>query len=158
MITEEGDEVQILDDENEPSGDIIDEKTGKRKPKKKKLINKEGEIEDVQEIIESDVQSQYDENGNKLPKKKKYINKKGDIIELEEKEPSEEEPSEHIEKKTKKKIKKVKKPKTMITEEGDEVQILDDENEPSGDIIDEKTGKRIIMKEKEIWFMLMELV
>ena len=31
MITEEGDEVQILDDENEPSGDIIDEKTGKRR-------------------------------------------------------------------------------------------------------------------------------
>ena len=77
MITKEGDEVEVIDDENEPSGEIIDEKTGKRKPKKKKIINKDGEIEDVQEIIESDVQTEYDENGNKLPKKKKYINKKG---------------------------------------------------------------------------------
>ena len=31
-------------------------------------------------IIESDVQSEYDENGNKLPKKKKYKTNKGEII------------------------------------------------------------------------------
>ena len=60
MITKEGDEVEVIDDENEPSGEIIDEKTGKRKPKKKKIINKEGEIEDVEEIVESNVQSEYD--------------------------------------------------------------------------------------------------
>ena len=38
MITKEGDEVEVIDDE--PSGEIIDEETGKRKPKKKKIINK----------------------------------------------------------------------------------------------------------------------
>ena len=36
MITKDGKEVKVIDDENEPSEDIIDEVTGKRKPKKKK--------------------------------------------------------------------------------------------------------------------------
>ena len=36
----------------------------------------------------------------------------------------------------------------MITKEGNEVEVIDDENEPSGEIIDEKTGK--IKNELEI--------
>ena len=82
MLTNDGEEVQVIDDENEPSEDVIDKKTGKRKPKKKKIINKDGDIEEVEEIVE-DIPTEYDEEtGEKLPKKKKYINNKGKVIEL----------------------------------------------------------------------------
>ena len=37
---------------------------------------KDGKIEEIEEIVESDKQSEYDEDGNKLPKKKKYKTKK----------------------------------------------------------------------------------
>ena len=78
MITKDGKEVKVIDDENEPSEDIIDEVTGKRKPKKKKIINEDGEVEDVEEIVE-DIPTEYDEEtGQKKPKKKKYKTKKGD--------------------------------------------------------------------------------
>ena len=39
---------------------------------------KDGKIEEIEEIVESDKPSEYDEDGNKLPKKKKYKTKKGD--------------------------------------------------------------------------------
>ena len=50
MITKDGKEVKVIDDENEPSEEEIDEKTGKRKPKKKKIINDKGDIEEVENI------------------------------------------------------------------------------------------------------------
>jgi hypothetical protein len=109
-ITKDGEE-QIIDDENEPTGKKIDRRTGKRIQKKKKIINKDGEIEDVEEIIESDAPTEYDEKtGKKLPKIKKYKIKRGEVIEVEE-EPSDEEPSEEIEEKriTKKIVKNLKK-------------------------------------------------
>ena len=100
MKTSDGKQYQIIEDENEPSEIITDKKTGK-KVKKKKIMNENGDIEEVKEIIESDEQTEYDENGNKLPKTKKYINSKDKIIKLQEEEPSEETPSEEIEEKPK---------------------------------------------------------
>ena len=70
-------------------------KRQKKKPRKKQIINEDGDIEEVEEIIESSVESEYDEEtGKKLPKKRKYVNSKGDVYEVEE--PSEEasEPTE----------------------------------------------------------------
>ena len=139
MRTKDGKRVQILDNEEEPSEEIIDKETGKRRPRKKKYINENGEIEDVDEIVESDEPTEYDpETGKKLPKKRKYINRKGDIFELEE------EPSE--EKKEPKVIKEIKKPKKMTTENGQKVEIIEDENEPAKVTIDKKTGKKVIKR------------
>jgi hypothetical protein len=130
--TSNGKKVQIIEDENEPSEDIIDKKTGKRKPKKKKIINEDDEIEDIEEIIESDNITEYDEEGNKLPKKRKYKTKDGDIIEIED------------EPKIKPKIKKKdKKPKTMKTSDGKQIQLIEDDDEPSEIITDKKTGKKV---------------
>ena len=71
MITESGEKVQVIDDEDQPSEELIDKKTGKRIPRKKKIINEDGEIEDVEEIIE-DIPTEYDEEtGKKKPKHKK---------------------------------------------------------------------------------------
>ena len=126
-------------------------KTGK-KVKKKKIRNEDGDIEELKEIVE-DIPTEYDEEtGEKKPKVKRYINNKGKIIKLEEEEPSEEEPSEEIEKKVKisKKKKKDKKPKVMLTKDGEEVQVIDDENEPSEEVIDKRTGKRKPKKKKII--------
>ena len=115
MRTKDGKRVQILDNEDEPSEEIIDKETGKRRPRKKKLVNENGEIEDVDEIVEPDEQIEYDpETGEKLPKKRKYINRKGDMFELEE-EPSEERKDKVIEQR--------KKPKKMTTENGKKVEI-----------------------------------
>ena len=52
MKTKDGKEVKIIEDEEEPSEEVIDETTGKRKPKTKKIMNKDGEIEEVKEIVE----------------------------------------------------------------------------------------------------------
>ena len=112
MVNEEGKVVRIIDNEEEPSEEIIDKKTGKKihKPKKKKIINEDGEVEDVEEIVE-DIQSEYDEEtGKKLPKKKKYKTKDGKIIKLEE--PSQEIESEEPEKYSEKIDKKTKKTRT----------------------------------------------
>ena len=98
MKTSDGKQIQLIEDDDEPSEIITDKKTGK-KVKKRKIMNENGDIEEVKEIIESDEEPEYDENGKKLPRKKKYINKKGEIIELNEKEPSEEESPEEIEEK-----------------------------------------------------------
>ena len=134
MRTKDGKRVQILDNEDEPSEEIIDKETGKRRPRKKKLVNENGEIEDVDEIVEPDEQIEYDpETGNKLPKKRKYINRKGDLLELEE-EPSEERKDKVIEQR--------KKPKKMTTENGKKVEIIEDENEKPKVTIDKKTGKK----------------
>ena len=148
----DGKEVKVIDDENEPSDEIIEKGKRKRKPRKKKIINDEGKVEDVEEIVESDVKSEYDEEtGKKIPKKRKYMTRKGDIIELEEKEQSEEEPSKEIEEGKKVKTqKKIKKPTIMKTKDGKQVRIIDDENEPSEDIIDEITGKRKPKKKKVV--------
>ena len=56
-------EVKANIDDEEPSEEIIDEKTGKPipRPKKKKIINEKGEIEDVEEI-EDEEPSEYDED------------------------------------------------------------------------------------------------
>ena len=113
MITKDGKEVEVIDDEDQPSEDIIDKKTGKRKPRKKKIINEDGEIEDVEEL-EDEEPTEYDEKtGKKKPKKKKYKTKKGDIIELEQK-PGE--VSEEVTE-TKKPKDKRKRPKTKKGEE-----------------------------------------
>ena len=113
MINEEGNEVKVIDDEEHPEIEL-DEKTGK-KIIRKSIINENGKIEKVKEIVESDVESEYDENGNKLPKKKKYINKKGKIITLEE--PVEESEEEEYQKpKDTKIIKKDKKTKEIEEE------------------------------------------
>jgi hypothetical protein len=70
MITEDGKKVQVLDDENEPSEIRIDESTGKPIPKKKKIKNENGEIEEVKEIIkDKDELSEYDEETGKKNKK-----------------------------------------------------------------------------------------
>ena len=37
MITDEGKKVQIIEDEDQPSEELIDKRTGKRKPRKKKI-------------------------------------------------------------------------------------------------------------------------
>ena len=104
MITEDGQKVQVLDDENEPSEIRIDESTGKPIPKKKKIKNENGEIEEIKEIIkDKDELSEYDEETGK--KIKKYIDNKGKIIKLLE------EPSSEEEKKSKKKRKNIKKEK-----------------------------------------------
>ena len=70
MKTSDGKQIQLIEDENEPSEIITDKKTGK-KFKKRKIKNENGDIEDVDEMIESDITTEYDEEGNKLPKKKK---------------------------------------------------------------------------------------
>ena len=85
MVTKTGKEVEIID-VDEPSE--YDDLTGKRKPKKKKIINDEGEEEIVEEIEDNEPTKYDKKTGKKLPKKKKYKNKEGEIIELEEKEPS----------------------------------------------------------------------
>jgi hypothetical protein len=36
---------------------------------------KDGKIEEIEEIVESDKPSEYDEDGNKLPKKKNQVKK-----------------------------------------------------------------------------------
>ena len=80
MTTKDGKKVKVIE---EPSEDEIDKRTGKvvHKPKKQKIVNEEGEIEDVEELEGEEEPSEYDERtGKKKPKKKKYINKKGDII------------------------------------------------------------------------------
>ena len=105
MVNEEGKVVRIIDNEEEPSEEIIDKKTGKKihKPKKKKIINEDGEVEDVEEIVE-DIQSEYDEEtGKKLPKKKKYKTKDGKEVQV-----IEDEESEYDEKTGEKKPKKKK--------------------------------------------------
>ena len=51
MITKDGKKVKVIDNEEEPSSEYIDKRTGKRIPRKKKIINENGEIEDVEEII-----------------------------------------------------------------------------------------------------------
>ena len=72
-------EVQVIEDEESE----YDEKTGEKKPKNKKIINKDGEIEEVEEI-EDEEPTEYDEaTGKKKPKIKKYKDKDGNIIELE---------------------------------------------------------------------------
>ena len=71
MISENGKKVKVIDDEDQPSEELFDKKTGKRKARKKKIINEDGEVEEVKEIIE-DIQSEYDEEtGKKLPKKRR---------------------------------------------------------------------------------------
>ena len=68
-----------------PSEDEVDKRTGKvvHKPKKQKIVNEDGEIEDVEELEGEEDSSEYDERtGKKIPKKKKYVNKKGDILEM----------------------------------------------------------------------------
>jgi CRISPR/Cas system-associated endonuclease Cas3-HD len=83
MKTKDGKHVQIIEDDNEPSEEILD-KNGKRKPKKKKIMNENGEIEEVKEIIDDEEPSEIDEKtGKKKPKTRKYMNSKGDIYELE---------------------------------------------------------------------------
>ena len=83
MSTKDGKKVQIVDVEEEPSSEEeIDKRTGKpihkkKKPRKKQIINEDGDIEEVEEIIESSVESEYDEEtGEKKPKIRKYKNKK----------------------------------------------------------------------------------
>ena len=44
MKAKDGKEVKIIEDENEPSEEIFDKKTGERKPKKKKIMNENGVI------------------------------------------------------------------------------------------------------------------
>ena len=120
MKNKSGKEVKIIEDENEPSEEIIDEKTGKRKPRKKKIVNENGDIEELQEI-EEDIPSEIDEEtGKKKPKIRKYINNKSEIYEMDEP-PKEEE-------KVKPKGKE-KKPKKMKTPDGKTVHIVDDEEE-----------------------------
>ena len=51
MITDEGKKVQIIEDEDQPSEELIDKRTGKRKPRKKKIVNSDGEVEELKEII-----------------------------------------------------------------------------------------------------------
>ena len=69
MKTADGRKVKVIDDKNQPKQIKIDKRTGKRIPRKKKIINSDGEVEDVEEIVESDVQTEYDEEtGKKLPK------------------------------------------------------------------------------------------
>ena len=202
MISENGKKVKVIDDEDQPSEELFDKKTGKRKARKKKIINEDGEVEEVKEIIE-DIQSEYDEEtGKKLPKKRRYKNKDGNIFVFEEpaeekdietedkkrkkiinkyKEPTEVEEDEKPEiittkiKKSMKKIvkkpkgrkeiapeeeeqseekvktkKKIKQPKNAITKDGKQVQIIDDEDQPSEELFDKKTGKRIPRKKKII--------
>ena len=65
MRTKDGRKVKVIDDKNQPKQIKIDKKTGKRIPRKKKIINSDGEVEDVEEIVESDVQTEYDEETGK---------------------------------------------------------------------------------------------
>ena len=76
MVTKDGKKVKVIEGD-EPTE--IDEKTGKPKPKKKKIVNEDGEIEDVEEI-EVEPSEIDEETGKKKPKKKKYKTKKGDVI------------------------------------------------------------------------------
>ena len=114
MITKDGKKVQVVYD--------------KKIPNKRKIINEDGESEDVEEL-EDQEPTEYDETGKKKPKKKKYITNKGDIIELEEETPSESEPLE--EEPTRKKKPKVKKPKNMITKDGKKVKVIYDKKVPN---------------------------
>ena len=74
MYTEDGKEVEVVE---EPSEDIIDKRTGKKKhiPKKRKIINEDGETEDVEEL-EDQEPTEYDETGKRKPKKKRYQRKR----------------------------------------------------------------------------------
>ena len=45
MTTKDGKKVKIIEDDKEPSKVEYDKKTGKPKPRKKKIINENGEIE-----------------------------------------------------------------------------------------------------------------
>ena len=70
MITKDGQIVKVVYD--------------KKQPNKRKIINEDGESEDVNEI-ESEESSENDEKtGKKKPKRRLYVTNKGDIIELEE--------------------------------------------------------------------------
>ena len=79
---EDGDEVQVFDDEEEPSEEIIDKRTGKpiQRPKKKKIVNKDGEIENGEEIEDEEPTEIDDKTGKKKPKKKKYITETGRLF------------------------------------------------------------------------------
>ena len=70
MLTEDGTEVQVLEDE-EPSEVIIDKKTGKRKPKKKKIVNEDGEIEEVKERKYSNDEIESEKETEKYPQEEK---------------------------------------------------------------------------------------
>ena len=67
MYTKDGKEVEVVE---EPSEDIIDKKTGRKKhiPKKRKIIKEDGESEEVEEL-EDQEPSEYDEKtGEKKPR------------------------------------------------------------------------------------------
>ena len=96
-IPKEGKKVKVIEDE--PVKIIKDKKTGK-KIKKRKIINEDGDIEEVKEVIDDEEsETEYDEDGNKKPKIKKYTNKKGDIYQFEEPPEDEDEITESKKKK-----------------------------------------------------------
>ena len=74
MVNENGDKVEIIDD-GQPLEIVYNKNIGK-KVIKRKIKNENGDIEDVDEIIESDITTEYDEEGNKLPKKENIKQKK----------------------------------------------------------------------------------
>ena len=62
MTSKNGKKVKVIEDDKEPSKITFDKRTGKRIPRKKKIMNSDGEVEDVEEIIESEEQpSEIDE-------------------------------------------------------------------------------------------------
>ena len=71
MTTKDGKKVKIVEEEKGP---ITYDKRGNRKPRKKKIVNENGEVEEVKEIIEDEESpSEIDEEtGKKKPKIRKY--------------------------------------------------------------------------------------
>ena len=105
------------------------EEYDKKEPNERKIINEDGESEDVEEL-EGQEPTEYDEKpGKKKPKMKKYAQKKGDIIKLEEESPSESEPLE--EEPSRKKKPKAKKPQNMITKDSKRVKVVYDKKVPN---------------------------
>ena len=53
MKTKDGKHVEIIEDEEEPLEELIDKK-GNRIPRKKKIKNEDGKIEEVEEVIDEE--------------------------------------------------------------------------------------------------------
>ena len=96
------------------------EEYDKKEPNERKIINEDGETEDVEELEDQEPTENNEKTGKKKPKKKKYPTKKSDLIELEEESPSESEPIEEEPSR-----KKIYRNKDEESEESEESQIFD---------------------------------